>query len=905
MRQQLLVPILALVAAAALVATLLFRNGSAPHLLPDASNDAAAATGDAAPRPAVADDADQPADDSAPGADDADAAADGRTEFADGPTVDPGTGPVVVVVHGDVPAAFVEVAWLLADRVAVLRSSLGRTLASLQDVDLPLRYGQRARTNADGQLQLPPLEGLTLLAVRDGDNFAATAVKPAQRRVRLQLERDETLQVAVVDGKGIGKTAVPVAIYRRAGKDLDALWRGDTDAHGRAVLAHFQLVRPKQTKGERFAAAAIVPIPATAGDAFTEFEGRPAPDEPVKIVLPTTVPLALALHHRSGPPILAPLDFALDRAPDASRTGKAEVRVVPDQFDRLRGRKQPGAVPIEFAHVGTGIRLLPRIAVEGIKGRLVLGEVAVPMDATERVDARVVLPDTCSVIAMRLVDTVGNAIVLPIAVFDAPAQQPVAFVLRNERGVVVTGQLHPVAEGACDLVFAVPGGAGALQMVLRDVQQDGSVRGCIVPVGELPAGERRDLGTLRLEPQPLLARGTVRDDRGQPIERAQVRLELRYVTERGERWRGEPMLEATTDADGAFAIFGALPPGPFRARAEAKNHFPEATDLLTPGAVLDLRLLRQGILKGRVLLPEWLPENAASVVLQSPEQDGRTFGTQIRRERGWFWLAGIQPGTYKASVVVRNLPEPLAVFDAVQIAPGENEDARLSPLDVSTSLFRYRLRAIGPRGPIGDLEGPILWRRKKPSGEANVVGFRWQKGQAELIAPVSFLEITTLGKGYLPTTVSLGAGDHDVYLQPVQPFVVALPGVRGAVGNRAVRVSAIHTKDSDLPQGLSGRDQRSGDQFSFPRWELGKSGGGWLDAFDRAEIVVSRGGPHELVLRVYEGEKQEGRQASVALGTHEIVIDGSQAGALMLQVDMPKLEEALRALQPREQTQGR
>src|SRR5262245_54902231 len=286
MRQQLLVPILALVAAAALVATLLFRNGPAPQLPPDATTDAAAAPGDTAAHPAVADDVgERPAADDPQEGDEPDAdAGDGRTALADEPTVDRGTGPVVVVVRGEVPAADVEVTWLLADRIAALRSANGKAVAALQDVDLPLHFGQHARTDADGQLQLPPLEGLTLLAVRDRDSFAATAVRPVQRRVRLQLERDETLQLLVVDGNGAGKARVPVAVYRRGGKDVDALWRGETDDRGRAVLTHFQLTRPKQTKGERFAAAATVPI--AAGDAFTEFEGRPAPEGPVKIVLP-------------------------------------------------------------------------------------------------------------------------------------------------------------------------------------------------------------------------------------------------------------------------------------------------------------------------------------------------------------------------------------------------------------------------------------------------------------------------------------------------------------------------------------------------------------------------------------------------------------------------------------------
>ncbi|HLQ36643.1 MAG TPA: hypothetical protein VK348_02490, partial [Planctomycetota bacterium] len=227
----------------------------------------------------------------------------------------------------------------------------------------------------------------------------------------------------------------------------------------------------------------------------------------------------------------------------------------------------------------------------------------------------------------------------------------------------------------------------------------------------------------------------------------------------------------------------------------------------------------------------------------------------------------------------------------------------LQPLDLRSSLFRYRLRAVDQGGnPLTGLDGPILARGSNQDGSPADTGFRWRKGKAELITEATTLSVVVFGKGFPATALQLLPGDHDVYLQPLQPALVTLPGARMLCGNgRAVRVSMVFTGDTGLPQALAGIDQRSGEQFTFPRWELGKSGGAWLGVDDTVAVPLARGGPHEVLLRLYEDERQDGTPLSISVGVVEVVVDGPLPLSHTLPVDPQKIAAAVAELERRRQ----
>lgn len=845
----------------------------------------------------------------------------GGAEEADGGRVplplDPeavAEGPLVLVMRGEppVPAAGVEVAWIERGRA---RERLAQEPAAVQGqvhhLDLPGRFGQRARTDAQGRLRLPPLRDHAIVTAADpAENlFAAATTRPGRGEVRLLLLPDEEVGIEVADGAGRPGAGVPVLIGQRRGRrDPDVIWRGATDAQGRAVARHFQMLRrdarerdQREGAGERFAAALAVPL---AEPVAAPFDGRPAPAEPLRLVLPPVTSLELLVAHASGPAVLSACGVALT-VPRAADLGEPALG---RSFDQVRLDKPVGEAPLVLDRVGLSLELEPVLRFPGIRGREALpplrisGSGAGGDAGSGPVAARLVLPPDLTVVAGRLV---RDGVPL--------GGMPVAFAVATADATVLEGQTTTLADGRFD--FVCKPGEGAAEHVLALRWAGMQVRwgnpdappphGVELRVPALRAGERRDLGFVELLPLPLLAAGRVGDDRGEPVEGAQVEAQRRVETRRGERWIDLPGLDTRTAPDGSWALHGATVLGPVRIAASRRGHFGAESGPVAPGATVDLRLLREAQIGGRVLLPGWLPRGAADAHLEPVADGGRGEAAAIGRN-GAFRFDDLREGVYVFEVRVRNLPAPLCRLGGVAIAPGDNADPRLESVDLRDALHRYELRAIGAGGRLlASFDGPILWRTGPPEARQDVA-FRWQKGRAEILTAAPWLELVALAQGYAATPITVGPGQHDVYFQELHPAVVDLPGVRALAGmERAIRVSMIFQGDTGLPQGIGGVDQRTGQRYSFPRWHLGKSGGGWLDLHDRAHCVLPRSGTYEVVLRLNQDARQDSGQASATVGSLEVVLDGPAPRAYRLAVDPAQVTSLLEQLQAREAAEAR
>ena len=817
----------------------------------------------------------------------------------------PTEGPLVRVERRDAagkpqPAADVEVAWVLLEEGNRRASELPAAQQRPRESEMPQQFGQKARTGSDGTLRLPPLLGDTCVAASATLLFAYQRVERRHKEVRLLLEPDETLTLLVIDGQDRRQKQVPRALsWTAENEPPNAFWRGLSDARGEAIVRHFQLVRPGGKNAERFVASIAAPLQEPSA---VEFAARPAPADPVRLQLTATRSLAVAILHSRGAPLLAPLGLTLiaERKLDPKWAA-----MLPRGFDRLRADKRLGREPALFAHVGVGMTVRAYVRLPSEERPRDLGPIPIPSDDSGPLTVQLRLPDDVRVIALRATAADGS----PLGNADLPWQ------LRLPRSPGQSGNLQTLADGSGDFLVPSEGDPNAplsadpMTLVLRETIDPTTVLGATVPLSVLVRGERRDLGTVAMKPEPLLARGRVVDDRGEPRINTRVHVELALQTDDGERWNPAPHLQKQTAEDGTFAFFAPAPTQQFRlVAASAGDHFTGLTGPLSPGAVVLLVQPRAGILQGRVIPPRDTPENSITLALvredptSQERRPTRPNSTPIRRRNGYFWLGNLQPGLYTATVAMRGLPSPLATFASVRIDPGTNEDGRLSPLDLSSSLHRYRLRAVSPNGqPLTALDGPILWQHQPAGAEGpNFAAFRWQQGKADFFLPVAFADFVLVGQGFASTSVALAAGERDVLLQPITPYPIELPGVRSLAGPvRSIRVSAVFTGETGLPQGIGGQDQQKGEGFSFPRWQLGKSGGGWLDRADRTDLVVSRSGPHELTLRLYEGEARDGRQMAIPLGTHELLVDGSALRPLVLPVDFAQLQQALQSLAPR------
>lgn len=821
-------------------------------------------------------------------------------------------GPIISVVRGSPPAPVPAASVHFVDRATAQQRHRQSSRPWVHEMDLPFVHGATVQTGNDGKVRLPSVTELLIVSVLHEGTFATASLDRRHKdEVTLRLRKDETLRVLVQSQGDKPCAGVPIVLYQGEtfGK-TQQIWAAPTGADGFAVAAHFQEFRqnrgPNDVKS-RYCAAVRVPL---ATPVAAEFQGNPAPSEPVRLLLPGTGRVEVTLTDRAGLPLLSeatislavvrPEGFKLDLPLDAG-------------FDALRGRKTLGEEPVVFERVGLGIQLRPNCRMDQDPRSFRGPDVTSPAQAFEVVRVRLQLPDDWAVLLGSVQDSSGAV----------AANLQLSFDLARGAQSTRAGSVTTLADGRFDLAVRLERALSPASLELRRPQSEDPWQGIRVDLGGLSPGERRDLGTLRLQSLPLLASGVCVDDTGQPLIGADVRVQLAGGPQpgregRGESWNDTPLGQSSTGEDGRFNIFGPRPPFPLRLRASFRDHFAETSPPVGHGAEVRLVLQRAGKLAGTAVLPEWLPAESATLrLVQQHAQQGAsklTRETTLQADRGGrFRVENLRPGSYDAVVTVRNLPEPVLQFETVMIAPGDNQDARLQPVDLRSCLFRYRLQATGPSGPL-PVTGPVLARMQKPDGSNAEVGFRMQNGAAEMITQSSMMTLLVFARGYPPTQLTVVPGDHTVFMQPLHPAYVRMPGLRALCGpERRVRVSMIFAGKTSLPEGLNGTDHRSGESFSFPRWEMSRSGGGWLDNTDTAEVILSRNGPHDAVLRIYEDATEQGSQSAVGVGKLDVVLDGAGPNTYTLSFDAARVAAAvqeaeqrrLQRLQQGQQNEGR
>lgn len=794
----------------------------------------------------------------------------------------PAEGPTLQVLGGDPAAAIAgaEVRWI--ERRAAQRRRQG--LLPLQENELPELLGARARTDADGEFRLPPIVATTLVSVQHEGQFAFTTLEAGQRgEVRMFLRPDESLALEVRDAEGQPMPGAPVAIFQGARFDeARPVWTGITDADGTRRIRHFQEWRAGDLGG-RFAAVLQVPNKDVVA---VEFPGSPLPAEPLQLQMPATGRLEVLITDQAGNPILSECQLSVG----ASRKQPLALNLpVSSRADWTRQQKPLGEAAVVFPYVGLGLELatfLRHNADERGSRREVLRG---PVEPGQVVRVALPIGPEFAVLAAQLVLPDGQ-----------PFEGSLGLSLTSVKGVLALGRMNTLEDGRGDYLLRANTEGLALNLDLR-AERDEFAWGLRQPLGPIGPGMRRDLGTLMLRNLDEVARGTVVDDLGIPIVNASVRLQ--QFVQQGDKtdWVDAPLARTSTDSEGRFRLACPVPPAAIRLQVQAANHFPKASDPFAPGVELAIQLDRHGVLLGRILLPEWMPRDAATVSLVSQNDRSRNRTVPLRtRRNGQFAIGALVPDRYDLSITVRNFSEPLFQLGGIQVGPGDNRDPRLANLDLRGWLHRYALTAVGPRGePLADVNGPILMRTQLADGSKRETGFRWRNGKAEIITPAPFIDIVAFGLGYPPTPASLNPGEQTLYMHKLAPAVFRTPGLRSLVGpDRKVRVSVIYKGNTGYPEGVGGIDQRTGEKFAYSRWELSRSSGGWLDGNDFAEVPMSRGGPHDIVLRIYENAREDSRQENVSMGVWTIDLEGPGARPYVMSIDPRRVQAALRRLHP-------
>ena len=830
--------------------------------------------------------------------------------------------------------------------------------------EAPELLGQRTHTNANGIAQLPGIAQLSggagrwlCSALHDGEfGFVVVTARPGQHRITL--EPDEQLLIAAqYDGRPDQPAAfVPVAVqHQHRPARAEECWRGTTDDRGQAIVRHFQLLRRERASSqpesfeERFAAIALLPLEPIR---LTEFAGRPASNDPIVLSLPSMATMTAGLVDHAGKPLLSPalLRFAIidpTIPPGAFPLDHQGLRVSVDKPVGVN------TVTLPFLQIGRPLRLYARYPYARREPTSI--EVAGPSNVAEPVVIKVPPHRSNAILAGR---------------FLLPSGQPVAnarvrLTIWRDDAVHTNAYAQTIADGQWDLVLIGNEQPGRYRVEVRYEQPAATAvdsaaapapsawLGSTVELPAWPPGSRVELGTMPLQPLPALLSGIVVDDTGQAIAGATIDVQQEHVPQNGadgnnrpgrgiqslsvgdlevdlevlrsrgrlqmdsngwrrgmpqERWRSLLQLNCKSAADGTFAIYAPLPSGNLRVLADSRDHC--STALPFTGLTNNLRIVipRNGVLTGTVLLPEWMPNSAVTLVAnrradsQSSDEAGDAQRPQTSASTGVanslggrIALQPLRPGRYDVVVNMRNLPAPLATIEDVVVHPGETKEPRLQALDLRQALYRYKLRARDDAGQAMLLDGPIHARMQQPDGSLVEAGFRWQAGVAELLLMHASVELTFFGRGFETHRQQYAPGEHEVFLKPLRPALVNLPGARALSGaTRKVRISALLQGDTGLPSSLSGQDQLTGSGFSFARWDLGRSSGGWLEQSDQVEIPLMVAGTYQLLFRAHATESSNTPQTSVVLGNFELKPDGTTVTTVPL--DSLAITEALRAI---------
>lgn len=848
---------------------------------------------------------------------------------------DPSQAPRIRVVRGNPPVAAADVEVLFTTTTAA-RERLGAALPRRR-LEWPELCGARVVTDADGIAQLPLTQEVWLAIARAPAEFAFAFVPPGDRIVTLALQADEQILVTVADDDGRPLAAAPVEILQHeiGAREARVVWGGATDANGEALVRHFQFVRRRgrAAADERFAAALQLIAPAPI---FAEFVGRPAQQQAVALVAPRRRPVEVLLTDHRDAALLTPAVVTLTAVTGTSEKPRFPV----PRRSLVRSVQKPaGAAPVRFDWVAAGVQLRPGARFDGERKALV-GD---PVDVPAHADGAPAGP-----LATRLPLTPPYCVLSGRILIDS--REPLAATriggvlwrgAESAGGIAVT----TIDDGRFDVVRR-PGKTEDLVLELLSVVGAGDARrrlGCRAPFRMPPGGERRDLGALVLGELQALCAGTVVDDEGQPVRRANVivqrkrsaaerpkgrnrglqnidlggldaralqrfrQMELSFQNSSaalaGDDWRNVPLLRAFTDPAGHFTLYGTRPGGELRVRADTDGHLADSVAWNGTGQQLQIRIDRNGVLRGRALLPQWLPGDAASITLQpfaEEHRKGRTRTVELSRRRGGrFVVEPLHAGRYDAIIRLRNLPDPVLTIPDVFVSPGVTDDARLQAIDLRQSVHRYRLRAVDLRGLPMSIDSPLMMRWQNPDESRGQAGFRWKKGRAEFFCQSTFVELVSFAPGCEPQLITIGPGDQDIAMRRLVPAQLLLPGARALCGaGRKVRVSVILVGESGFPQWLSGIDQATGEQFSFSRWELGKSTGAWLEQSDLVSVPIVKDGKYQVILRVHADNTTRSQQISVTLGEFDLVSDGSVTAPVTLPIDAQRIQQAIARFRP-------
>ncbi len=315
-------------------------------------------------------------------------------------------------------------------------------------------------------------------------------------------------------------------------------------------------------------------------------------------------------------------------------------------------------------------------------------------------------------------------------------------------------------------------------------------------------GEERDLGDLRLADAPLIARGTIVEERPRPPD---LKLWIEAQDNRGA-WIRPADYRVTLATDDTFAIHRTGPADGrrLRLRVAAPSCQPIAPVDIAPGQDLRIVLRAGPHFLARLQLERgvaWFLEGSGLDLFAIPDEGDSTYLHGKLLDGEWvFESFSLKPGIYRLEIETGTATNDLGAMDGVRVMADEPPDARLLPWDLRSSIQLLTVRARSPEGRTVDAWGEVYRRRELAGDWENCESIQGGIGQCLAPATPSDLFVALDGHGVFHRRNVMGT----VNLTVPEPIVatIQLDGLPKLLDTTPLRIEAAPAQGWATAKGM-------------------------------------------------------------------------------------------------------
>ena len=675
------------------------------------------------------------------------------------------------------------------------------------------RFGWRTRSDSEGNARIALDErGAAFVLARSGELYGVSPFvrepRPAGGHV-LELARDRTLTIRVLDAEGAPARGVPLALRQlsNANRSGGATKHGlVTDERGECVVPHAQEMTALEwgpDKGKPVPTLEVtVRVPKLVVDPVL-VDAQPLPDDPVEVRLPPTGRLVVrpTFEGRAIP--------RLD-----------ELMLLPAGVETLARIRSEWTQPVEadgrvrFEHVPLGATFL-------IGRHQWHVEIDGPTSTETSVERAVDFAEHVYAISGRLQNPGGSPLTE-----DSVRGECLIEKSDGKMSSIDSTRLKPDTDGRfLWFLWNTPNArASRIHSIdFRWQRTEASPLRTTVAVQGLRRG-RNELGDVRLGIEPRVVAGRIVLEGGEPRHtRAVVQRLVVDGSDDGSDWRNVDGLQSVIHRDTwTFEVRGTVEPGRYRVWFDGLDHLPVEPIEFVPGRDdLVVRIVRGHQIQIELLLPTGVTPvmlrtaltAATSVGLAHDgtalEVDGfrdpmQALAITYREGSGTVRWERAPAGTFRLEIRSRATGELLHAIDDVVVPPPDGDDPRLRQIDLRRAVERLHVNlGTGPDG--GELGRPVIaFVLPQPSDGPWHGTSTWEDELTIAVRPVAHDVLITDGI-HRPSTLR---GVRDSAEAALRPWPVAELALSNAPPLPAGSAWLARTNEAEHPD--SARSYRTG-----------------------------------------------------------------------------------------------